>query len=238
MLVVLGGVLVLTGLRGGSAEPAPGGAGSALGGAGLESGAAGSTGSALGPTVGLRIVAPDPARTLPQVTEALAAAAPSLAFQRGMQRWRAALERVGVDPERDLLAPFSVLVISLERSCPPPALLACRPAIRVIGRLRGEPPADLDRNLQIAIVAGLRVAGFRALSLYSTTEGDRFGGRVTSSEETLARWRLSSDVLEVATGGLALDSAADAAATLPPPPTGTSEVEIDTNPRTLAAILG
>ena len=222
ILATLGAVLVLAGLDGGAAAPGPG-----------------SNGPGLGPNVALRILAPDPARTLPQVRRRLAAAAPSLAVSPGVRRWRADLERARVDPDRDLLAPFSILVISLERSCPPPALLSCRAAIRVIGRLRGEPPTDLQRNLHIAIVAGLRAAGFRSLTVESSPVEDRLAGRVTSSGETLARWRLSRGVLEVATGGLVLHPSASAAiGTAPRAQSMPTEVEIDTNPQTLAAILG
>jgi hypothetical protein len=223
ILAVLGAVLVLTGLDGGTVARV-----------------SGSNDPGLGPNVALRIVAPDPGRSLVEVERRLAATVPSFAFSRGVRRWRAALERAGLDPERDLLAPFSVLVVSIERSCPPPALLACRPAIRAVGRLRGAPAADLQRNLRIATVAGLRAAGFQDLTVRSSGSGDRVAGRVTSGGELLARWRLFGGVLELASGGLALDSSASGAALAAPAtaPGGATEVEIDTNPEALAALLG
>jgi len=87
--------------------------------------------------------------------------------------------RVSVaDPAHGILAPFSFVVVSLERTCPPPAILACRPAIRFAGRLRDEPPPDL-----------------------------RLAGRVTSRGEVLAHWRVTEGVLEVVTGGLPFQGA-------------------------------
>jgi hypothetical protein len=234
ILAVLGAVLVFAGLGDGTRT---------------SGGTAGSGGASLPPNVAVRIVAPDPRRTVPPLTRRLArgAAAPGLASLRPLadqaplvQRWGASLERAGLEPVRDLLAPFSVLVITIERSCPPPAVLACRPAIRVTGRLRGEPPADLKRNLRIATVAGLRAAGFRGLTARSSGSGGRVAGRVTSGGELLARWRLFGGVLEVASSGLTLDSPVSAAALAAPPtaPGGATQVEIDTNPKALAAILG
>jgi hypothetical protein len=52
-----------------------------------------------------------------------------------------------------LLAPFSFLAISIERSCPPPAILACRPVVRIVGGLRGEP----HQVLELTIGPGLRL---------------------------------------------------------------------------------
>ena len=119
-------------------------------------------------------------------------------------RTRAAVARAGVNPERDLLAPLTSLTVSLEPSCPPPAVLACRPAVRVIGQLDGEPPPGYERDLETAIVAGLRAVGFRDITVRAS---DRFplAGRVTSRGEVLARWRLEGDALEVTTAGLPLD---------------------------------
>lgn len=45
-----------------------------------------------------------------------------------------------LDPDIALRVSAAGLAISLERRCPPPAILACRPAIRLTGRLRAEPP--------------------------------------------------------------------------------------------------
>jgi hypothetical protein len=109
-----------------------------------------------------------------------------------------------VNPERDLLAPLTSLTVSLEPSCPPPAILACRPAIRLSGRLDAEPPPGYQRDLKAATVAGLRAVGFRDMTARTS---DRFplAGRVTSRGEVLARWRLEGDALEVTTAGLPLD---------------------------------
>lgn len=190
--------------------------------------------------VAIRVSAPAPARTLPGAALRPGASSPlHPAVSRAMRRVWMAMERRGVNPGRDLLAPFSYLAISLERSCPPPAILACRPAIRLTGRLHDLPPAGLRRDLRTALVAGLHAAGFRGLTVHrSPTAG--FGGRVNSRGETLARWRLAEGVLEVATGGLDLDDAAPAPQTRTGDdrdPGGVPGLTVETNPATLEVLL-
>jgi hypothetical protein len=169
-------------------------------------------GDPLDPNVALRISARDPARTLPRLAPALGTAASQPGLSRALHRGSAALTRAGVDPKREFLAPLSFVVISLERRCPPPAILACRPAIRFAGRLRGEPPMDLQSDLRAALVAGLRAAGFQRMVVRGSQASGELAGRVTSGGEALARWRLVDGLLEVVTGGLALQPAAAAAA--------------------------
>jgi len=168
-------------------------------------------GDRLDPNVALRISARDPARTLPRLAPALATAASQPALSRALHRGSAALTRAGVDPKRELLAPLSFVVISLERSCPPPAILACRPALRFAGRVRDQPPPSLQRHLRAALVAGLRAAGYQQMVVRGSQADGELAGRVSSRGEALARWRLVDGVLEVVTGGIALRPAAAAA---------------------------
>jgi hypothetical protein len=200
-------------------------------------------GDRLDPNVALRISARDPARTLPRLAPALATAASQPALSRALHRGSAALTRAGVDPKREVLAPLSFVVISLERSCPPPAILACRPAIRFVGRLRDQPPLGLQRDLRAALVAGLRAAGFQRMVVRGSQASGELAGRVSSRGEALARWRLMDGVLEVVTGGLALQPPAAAAAVLRSAsaearagssPTAALEV----NPTLLATLVG
>jgi len=210
------------------------------------------TGDATGPrperrglqvNVAMRVSAPEPARTIAPMLSRLVAASKAPALRRAVIRTSMALSRAGVGARRDLLASFSFLVISLERTCPPPALLVCRPAIRISGRLHREPAADLRRDLRVALIAGLRASGFRPTTVHAAPAG-ALAGRVTSRGETLARWRLTDGVVEVATGGLRLSDGTTEPATEMAPgvdsvlgdgPAGAVEVQIDH--RTLAALL-
>ena len=58
----------------------------------------------------------------------------------------------GLDPGFALRVSVAGLAISLERRCPPPAILACRPAIRISGRLGAAPSPDpgvrVEMNLE------------------------------------------------------------------------------------------
>ncbi|MQA73793.1 MAG: hypothetical protein GEU88_05515 [Solirubrobacterales bacterium] len=159
---------------------------------------------ALEPGVALRVSTPDPQRVGERLLRSLASASGSPGFSSAVRRAAAALARAGIDVERDLLAPLAAISISLEPSCPPPALLACRPAIRVCGRLAERPPERLRRDLRDAALAGLRAVGFRELAATGSPQAAGLAGRVTSREESLARWSLAGGVLEVATAGLDL----------------------------------
>jgi hypothetical protein len=158
--------------------------------------------SGLEPEVALRAATADPARTLPRAVRELAIAAPSLDLPRDVRRWSASLRRSGIGSVRGLLGPVAWIAITVESSCPPPALLACRPAVRAVARLRGGAFAGVRRDVRIATLAGLRTAGFQRLTVRTATGGD--AGRVTSRGETLAAWRLTGRTLQVATGGLEL----------------------------------
>jgi hypothetical protein len=164
-------------------------------------GATPSAGATSDPDVALRILGPEPSRMVSLLSGVDTARVPP-AVSSAVRRERAAIGRAGVDLESDLLSRLSFVVISLERSCPTPAILACRPAIRILGRLRDRLDGDLERNLRTAVIAGLDAAGFRSVTARSSRRGDELLGRAAARGETLARWRVSDGVLEVATGGL------------------------------------
>jgi len=213
LLAALGAALALAGPGGGApGEPGPSGDG-------VEPG--------LDPNVALEIRAARPAQTLPGALRTLAAEAPSPAVARAIRAGLAAPSRAGLELER-LLAPFSAVALSVERACPPPALLACRPAVRFAGRLTGDVPPGLKRDLRAVVRAGLRAAGFQELHARKPGDDANVTGRISSRGETLARWRIQDRVVEIATGGLALQGADAIPA---------QTVSIETNPRTLAALL-
>ena len=135
-----------------------------------------------------------------------------------------------------------LLAVSLERSCPPPGILACRPAIRITARLRGEPSRGLRRSFRALLRAGLCASGYRRLAVEPSSSGE-FAGRVISQEEILARWQLDRGVLELATGGLELrDGGLNASLMRSPPADDGGEeppaVRIEANPGTLAGLVG
>lgn len=73
-------------------------------------------------------------------------------------------------------------------------------------------------------MGALRASGFRRLAFR--------GDSIHSAEETLARWRVDGDVLELTTGWLRLGHCQ-----LPPP--GSSPApSVETNPRELAQLFG
>jgi hypothetical protein len=156
------------------------------------------------PETSFRVSTSAPIQILPGVAQGRGDPSLDPELSRAVRRTRASVARAGVDPKRDLLAPLSSLTLSLEASCPPPAVLACRPAVRLTGQLDGGPPPGYERDLQTAIVAGLREAGFRGVRAQASDRG-RLAGRATSQDEVLARWRLEDDALEVTTAGLPLD---------------------------------
>jgi hypothetical protein len=194
-------------------------------------GATPSAGAAIDPDVALRILGPEPSRVVSLLSGVDTARVPP-AVSSAVRRERAAIGRAGVDLERDLLARLSFLVISLERSCPPPAILACRPAIRILGRLRDRPDRDLERNLRTTVSAGLDAAGFRSVTAHSSRRGDQLRGRATARSETLVRWRVSNGVLEVATGGLGLRGREEL-----PDASSEPEVKLAINPPTLESLV-
>src|SRR5919106_171180 len=84
--------------------------------------------SDLDPNVAFEIRAARPAQTLPGALRGVAA------------------ERL---PSR-----FSYLILRIEPSCPPPAVLGCRPAVRVIAILRGPAAPFVQREVGAVLVAG------------------------------------------------------------------------------------
>jgi hypothetical protein len=195
-------------------------------------GATPSAGATGDPDVALRILGPEPSRVVSLLSGVDTARVPP-AVSSAVRRERAAIGRAGVDLESDLLSRLSFVVISLERSCPPPAILACRPAIRILGRLRDRPDRDLERNLRATVIAGLDAAGFRGVTARSSRRGDQLLGRAAARGETLARWCICDRGLEVATGGLGLrgrEALPDASSQL--------EVKLAINPPTLERLVG
>ena len=111
----------------------------------------------------------------------------------------------GLDDNVGLRAGISGQVeISLERSCPPPAVLACGPGLRIAARVPSRRSEALGADIALALVRGLRAAGFRNLTIRAVEHGRGLSGRVTSRGEVLGRWRLVAGVVEVTAGGLDL----------------------------------
>ena len=112
-----------------------------------------------------------------------------------------------------LVEPLPAISVSVERACPPPALLACRPGLRVAARLGEARPRSISRRVGEIIRTGLRHAGFRDLRVQSSADGS---GLVRSGNESVdvAEWIVEGGTLKIAVGGLQLDAAA---LTAPPP---------------------
>lgn len=112
-------------------------------------------------------------------------------------------------PERDAVSALqqgvasstATVEVEVESSCPPPAVLACRPALRLVGRLRDQPAPRLRHDLAAAVPAALRRLGYRRIEVRQGRRGDELVGRAVSGSETLARWRTRERVLEIVTGG-------------------------------------
>ena len=228
MANVLAPLVILAGLGAALALAGPGGSVKAPGDGQLE------------PGIAVRISAPDPKRTLAgTLYRGDSPLHPAIAAALG-RTW-SAIERDGVDPGRELLAPLSLLEISVEQSCPPPALLGCGPAVRLTGLLEAPPPPGFERAVGASLASALRATGARALVVRGAASGEG-SGRVTSHGETLVRWRRSGDLVEVVTAGLELrpEDAQDtdpASAPVDRDATATPEVRIETDPVTLAALL-
>jgi len=109
-------------------------------------------------------------------------------------------QRAASTLERMLAPVLTEATTTIEPSCPPPALLACRPAIRLFGELDAAPSQLLQRRIAAAVAAALRRDGFRGVEVEVGTAG----GRAHSGLETLALWRIAGDRVEVVTGGLEL----------------------------------
>jgi hypothetical protein len=184
--------------------------------------------SDLDPNVALEIRAARPAETVPDALRTVAAETESPELARAIRAGLAAPEDTGVELER-VLSRFSYLILRIESSCPPPALLACRPAVRAIAILREPATQRLERVLQAVLVAGLGAAGVEPLRVPERGDADDLSGRITSHGETVARWRADGRVLEVATGGLALSG--EHPSRTPPP-------RIETNPETISELFG
>ena len=159
--------------------------------------------SDLDPNVAFEIRAARPAQTLPGALRGVAAETESPELAHAIRTELATPASAGLELER-LLSRFSYLILRIEPSCPPPAVLGCRPAVRVIAILRGPAAPFVQREVGAVLVAGLRAAGFKALRVREHGNATDLTAQITSRGETLARWRTDDRVLEVATGGLAL----------------------------------
>lgn len=190
-------------------------------------------GGGLHPDVALQVRSSRPAHVVEQLARRGTGASVPPELLRALRRETAAIRRAGVDLEDDLLARLSFVVVSVERSCPPPALLACRPAIRILGRLRERPAPDLERKLRRSVVAALGAAGFSGMSAESSGRGDRIHGRVIAGAETLALWRASDGIFELATGGLDLNRGDRL-----PDEGSHSRLKIEINRRALETLVG
>jgi hypothetical protein len=200
-------------------------------------------GDRLDPDVALRVSATDPAQTVPQLASELRRSSSHPELPAAVRRGFGALARVGADRERELLARLSFVVITLERSCPPPAILACGPALRLVGRLRGEPAPGLQRDLGAGVVAALRATGYRRMVVWSAVRDGERVGRVTSRGETLGRWRVAGGTLEVTIGaglqpeGPTAETRVAAANDLRPEDAAPPVARIETDPRLLSDLL-
>ena len=136
-----------------------------------------------------------------------------------------------------LVEPLRAISVSVERACPPPALLACRPGLRVAARLGEASPRSISRPVGEIVRTGLRHAGFRDLRFRSSADGS---GLVRSGNESVdvAEWIVDGGTLRIAVGGLQIDAAALAA----PPPRdrpadGKPRTRVRIDPRELAALV-
>jgi hypothetical protein len=137
-----------------------------------------------------------------------------------------------------LVETLHAISVSVERVCPPPGLLGCRPGLRVAARLGEASPRSISRRVGEIVCTGLRHVGFRDLRVRSSADGSglvRFGNESVD----VAEWIVEGDTLRIAVGGLEIDAAALAA----PPPLDRpadgarprTRVRID--PRSLAALV-
>jgi hypothetical protein len=181
----------------------------------------------LDPNVALEIRAARPAQTLPGALRTVASETDSPALARAIRTGLEVPADAGIEPERPL-SQFSYLILRIEPSCPPPAVLACRPGVRVIAVLREPATPPLQRELRTVFVAWLRAAGFEALRTPEDGDAGEKTGRITSRGETVAHWRIDGLVLEVATGGLALSG--ERPKRIPP-------FQIETNPETITELF-
>ena len=207
LLAALGATLALAGPGGGAGDdrPEPG----------------------LDPNVAVEIRAARPAQTLPGALRGLASETDSPDLAHAILTGLETPASAGIELER-LLSQFSYLILRIESSCPPPAVLACRPAVRLIGILRQPATRRLERELQTVLRAGLRAAGFEKLHTREHRDDAALTGRITSRGETVARWRIDDRAVEVATGGLALRGER---------PTRTPPLRIETNAATITALF-
>jgi hypothetical protein len=102
----------------------------------------------------------------------------------------------------DLASSLRAMRATVEPSCPPPAVIGCRPSVRLVGELRAAPSARLRRDLAGAVRAALRRLGFRRVHVHQRVRQGRLGGRAVARDETLARWRMRAGLLRLSTVGV------------------------------------
>jgi hypothetical protein len=117
---------------------------------------------------------------------------------------RAAARDAGAGLRAKLATSVRDMRVTVENSCPPPALLACRPGFRLSGELPEGVSARLRQDLALAVPAALRRLGYRRVEIRQRRQRNELVGRAVSGPETLARWRTRERVLELVTGGLRL----------------------------------
>lgn len=153
-------------------------------------------------------------------------------------------EAAQAPPEPDLAANEALrltiaplLSVTIERSCPPPGILGCGPALRIAARPPDRAPRELSRGLAAIVPVALRAAGYRDLRLAPMRSG-KAGGRVISAHEVLARWRVEPGGFELVTDGLELGDR-NAAALLAADGGGSAAggLRIEVNEATLAEVL-
>lgn len=94
------------------------------------------------------------------------------------------------------------IAFSLERGCPPPGLLACRPGVRVVASVPPAVPETVREAAIVATVRAVRAFGYRDLIKHEAPGA--FRGRISAHGEPLARWRQDGRFAEIAIGGLEL----------------------------------
>jgi hypothetical protein len=136
----------------------------------------------------------DSAPRLAELTSALPDPLPALADS--------VASRAGAAGPR-LLQALGGVQIALVASCPPPALLGCRPALAATATFAPARTDAVDRSVAEVVEALLSAQGFRELQVH---RGDAPGAATVTAggREVVARWRIQASSLRLATGGLPL----------------------------------
>ena len=179
----------------------------------------------LEPGVAVRVSASPSEVSVPTMLKRLAAASGpgSAAVSRAISEVERGLGAQDLAFARRLLSRAAWISFSLERSCPPPALLGCHPTLRVCAKFDQAPGAPWSAGLPAVVRSTLRAAGLRRLAFR--------GDSVHSDEEVLARWRLDGDTLELTTGWTKLGHCAI------PPAERSPQLQVSSDRQELAQIF-